>query len=310
MEITLAQHTDLPGMIKLLKDSLGEQLMPKSEELFLWKHEKNPFGTSKTFLAKENEKIIGLRTFMPWFWVRDNEIIKAVRAVDTATDPAFQGKGIFKKLTLYAIEASKEEGVDMVFNTPNPVSMSGYLKMGWEIAGRLSVYVGPGSIFPRKWNFDMEAIMRYNYSFSPSEIHLTSKEFFHTPITFSYLKWRYQDCPVVKYGAVIEKDFGFVFRLKKVNNFAELRICEIWSEPITSAHRGLRSALIKCIRKLKPLLITCAPSPILQQKPLVQMLGPFNKGPITTIRPVTMTNLDIFKNFNKWRPSIGSLELF
>lgn len=310
MEITLARHNDLPEMITLLKSSLGEQLMPKSEELFLWKHEKNPFGTSKTFLAKEKDKIIGLRTLMPWCWERGNEKIQAVRAVDTATDPLYQGKGIFKKLTLYALQVSKDEGVDMVFNTPNPVSMAGYLKMGWEVAGRVSIYVGPGSIFPKKWHNEIVDDMQNYYPVSSFSTVQTSKDYFHTSITPDYLKWRFQECPVVKYGALIKEDFGFVFRLKKVNNFAEFRICEIWSNPASSAQRGLRSSLGSCIKKLKPIVITSAPSPLFEKKPLLQMLGPFRRGPITTVRPVSLTNMDNFINFKNWRPSIGSLELF
>lgn len=310
MEILEAQPSDLPGMIGLLKASLGEQLMPKSEELFLWKHSKNPFGTSKTFLAKVDGKIVGLRTFMPWCWVRDNEIIKAVRAVDTATDPAFQGKGIFKKLTLYAIEISKADGVDMVFNTPNPASMAGYLKMGWESGGRLPIFIGPGSIFPTKWNIEIETILQQSYPIPDMEVHLTSNDYFHTPITSSYLKWRYLECPVVRYGAVIENDFGFVFRLKKINNFIEFRICEIWSKSGTTSHKSVKSSLIKCIKKFKPIVVTCAPSPLFQHKPYTKMMGPFKRGPVTIIRSVSMTNLDNFKNFKKWQPSIGSLELF
>ena len=146
MQISEAVTGDLPQMISLLKASLGEKLMPKSEAFFLWKHEKNPFGRSKILVAKENDSIIGLRAFMHWKWVSQQEIVSAVRAVDTATDPAWQGKGIFKKLTLQAVEECKNEGVDMVFNSPNPVSMQGYLKMGWEIAGRMPVYLGAGSI--------------------------------------------------------------------------------------------------------------------------------------------------------------------
>jgi hypothetical protein len=35
----------------------------------------------------------------------------------------------------------------MVFNSPNPISMQGYLKMGWSLAGRLPIYVGMEACF-------------------------------------------------------------------------------------------------------------------------------------------------------------------
>ena len=54
-----------------------------------------------------------------------------MRAVDTATDPAVQRRGIFSRLTTAALEACRDDGVDLVFNTPNEKSLPGYLKMGW-----------------------------------------------------------------------------------------------------------------------------------------------------------------------------------
>ena len=67
--------------------------------------------------------------------------LRAVRAVDTATHPDHQGKGIFTKLTLGAIPDLRDDGVDAIFNTPNDKSRPGYLKMGWSQVGRVPVGV-------------------------------------------------------------------------------------------------------------------------------------------------------------------------
>ena len=71
-----------------------------------------------------------------------------VRAVDTATVPEFQGRGIFTRLTLDALDELRDDGVDLVFNTPNANSLPGYLKMGWQEVGRLPVVVRPN-----RWRF-------------------------------------------------------------------------------------------------------------------------------------------------------------
>jgi hypothetical protein len=68
-----------------------------------------------------------------------------VRAVDTATHPDFQRLGIFSKLTVGAVDEMRDEGVDIVFNTPNDQSRPGYLKMGWIDVGRLPVAFRPTS---------------------------------------------------------------------------------------------------------------------------------------------------------------------
>src|SRR5690242_1982453 len=68
MQIRPATPQDKPAMIGLLKKSLGEGMIPKSEALWDWKHEQNPFGASFVLLAEENGVLIGLRAFMQWQW--------------------------------------------------------------------------------------------------------------------------------------------------------------------------------------------------------------------------------------------------
>ncbi len=319
MEITQAREEDLPEMIALLKQSLGESLVPKSEEYFIWKHHLNPFGKSKILLAKEAGKIVGLRAFMHWRWVNTSESVSAVRAVDTATDPAFQGKGIFKKLTLQAVDECIEEKVGLVFNSPNPISMQGYLKMGWYITGRMPIYLGPGSMAPRLYSskvadkfyqlYDTATAfgkLPANWEMPPADILL------HTPINYAYLHWRYDQCPVVSYGAVVEPGkFGFVFRLKKINRFIELRICEAWTED-PAATRAAKKAYKKLLRNLRPAMVSCAPSPLFgdNKKRPFGLFGPFKKGPVTTLRPLAKNKLNNFDQFYHWRPSIGAMELF
>ena len=319
MEIKEATHEDLPEMIALLKISLGEGLIPKSEEYFIWKHEKNPFGKSKILLAREDGKIVGLRAFMHWKWATSSESISAVRAVDTATDPAYQGKGIFKKLTLQAVDECKQEGIDLVFNTPNNISIQGYLKMGWYTAGKMPIYLGPGSLAPRLFSDKILEKVYSNFNtkdaFSkfPENWSLpNAASEFHTPISTAYLKWRYIDCPIVNYGAIIEKGkFGIVFRLKKINRFIELRICEIWTEQENMDVPAFK-ALKKIVRFSRPALVTCSESPLFntQKKRMPGLFGPFKRGPVTTLKPLAKDKLNNFDQFCHWKPSMGTMELF
>ncbi len=69
------------------------------------------------------------------------EVLRAVRAVDTATDPDYQGQGLFTALTMHGLDEVRADGVDFVFNTPNDQSRPGYLKMGWQTVGELPVAV-------------------------------------------------------------------------------------------------------------------------------------------------------------------------
>src|SRR5688572_23337100 len=105
MDIREATDSDIPEIIALLKISLGESLMPKSERYWRWKHIENPFGRSPVILCWDEGKLVGVRAFMRWEWISEGQLYRAVRAVDTATHPDYQGKGIFKKLTLSLVES-------------------------------------------------------------------------------------------------------------------------------------------------------------------------------------------------------------
>jgi len=142
LTIRRATAADRPEILALLAASLGRDgTDARYEALFAWKHELNAFGRSPTWLACDGDRVAGIRVLMPWEFRRGELTIRAVRAVDTATHPDYQGRGIFTRLTLHAIEELRAEGVDFVFNTPNDQSRPGYLKMGWQVVGQIPVAV-------------------------------------------------------------------------------------------------------------------------------------------------------------------------
>jgi GNAT superfamily N-acetyltransferase len=148
-EIRPAVPGDRPALLALATASLGWRDDERHARLFAWKHDENPFGPSPMWVATAGGEVVGLRAFLRWQLHRGDEVISAVRAVDTATHPDHQGKGLFTALTLHALDAVAAEGVDLVFNTPNDKSMPGYLKMGWREVGRLPASVRlarPGSV--------------------------------------------------------------------------------------------------------------------------------------------------------------------
>src|SRR5680860_590290 len=145
VEVLRATPEHEPEILELLTSTLGRPNTSRDGELFRWKHARNPFGASPMWVAVAQDEIVGLRTFLRWEFQCGERILRAVRAVDTATRPDYQGRGIFTKLTLVGVDALRAEGVDFVFNTPNDRSRPGYLKMGWQTVGRLTTVVRPTS---------------------------------------------------------------------------------------------------------------------------------------------------------------------
>ena len=91
-------------------------------------------------VAETDGRVVGFRALMRWRFLAPDGVIEAVRPVDTATHPDFQGQGIFSRLTRAALDSIRGD-VDLVFNTPNSKSLPGYLKMGWTVVGSVPISV-------------------------------------------------------------------------------------------------------------------------------------------------------------------------
>jgi hypothetical protein len=96
-------------------------------------------------VATDGDNVVGFRALMRWRFEHDGVEVHTVRAVDTATHPDYQGQHVFTRLTLHAIELMRDEGVAFIFNEPNTQSLPGYLKMGWQIVGRVPIAIRPRS---------------------------------------------------------------------------------------------------------------------------------------------------------------------
>jgi GNAT superfamily N-acetyltransferase len=332
MQIREAIPADIPEIVSLLKQSLGETLMPKSVGYWNWKHNENPFGKSPVLVARERGEIIGVRAFMRWQWVYNNEIFNAVRAVDTATHPSFQGKGIFKKLTLSLLEFCKANNDSFVFNTPNKSSKPGYIKMGWRACGNLPIYFYPikpikilrNLILGRQGSVDLsveQSSLAY-YLDHPALDELIaankklSVDYIVSNHSREYFKWRYRDNPVAYYAAHgLEEDNrvkGLLFyRLKTTKAGNELRITDILADDASTAKR-LVSGLTNKIKnfettdKIDYLTISGCSS----HKVFSWFIPRLKIGPVVTFREINRSEFNMMNNFNTWRPSLGDLELF
>ncbi len=113
-------------------------LTPKTSSWLNWKYLENPYNVSfdnKPFIfgAYDEEKLIGIGPFMLQQVIYKNKKYITAQPCDTAVDPNYQGRGLFKKMTLKAIEEAENMNINFFFNFPNANSQPGYLKMGWEI---------------------------------------------------------------------------------------------------------------------------------------------------------------------------------
>jgi hypothetical protein len=327
MNIRPSTSKDKPAIIDLLRKSLGESTIPKSEALWSWKHEQNPFGQSYVLIAEENDMLIGLRAFMQWEWRWNDQVFKAIRAVDTATDPGHQGKGIFKKLTLKQIELCKQDNIQFVFNTPNSQSMPGYLKMGWKVQGKMPLKImalrpaatlarvllqkKPSSGAVSSGTEDWSTVLQCFDKLTPLPIRGV-----HTPYSTSYIQWRYANNPLFPYSFLTDyKNYLLIYRIKEHSRFSELRITDffVFNKEI-ALKRSIRKAVQRLARETSADLLTISGNQLVAYKDQLPRFGLIpvrNAGPSITLRDVTAgDSFNQFMNMKNWAYSMGDLELF
>lgn len=235
-------------MIDLCRESLGWRPDDPSERFFAWKHDLNPFGPSPAWVAEDEDgRLAGVRVFMRWQFCGEGGPRRAVRAVDTATRSDLQGRGIFTLLTKGALPQLQQDGVDLVFNTPNDQSRPGYLKMGWQVVGRVPVGMRPGGLaaLPRirgaraaahKWSESTDVGLPAADALSDSEevarLLATSaaRPGLATDRSPEYLAWRYSfeelNYRVVPLGDRLS-DGVVVFRLRRRGSALEAAVVEV-----------------------------------------------------------------------------------
>jgi GNAT superfamily N-acetyltransferase len=335
------RREDIPACLALLETCLaGGPTGRRDAAFFRWKHLDNPFGRSVALIAERDEAMVGLRMFMRWELASRDRTVPAVRAVDTATHPAAQGQGIFRRLTMSAVEAAGADAL-LVFNTPNAKSKPGYLSMGWTVVDELPVLIRP--VRPLRFaryakasrtalpaqpdgqptcplptaTDGLSAVAGLDDLLADVESARSGDERLRTRRTRDYLRWRYVDVPGVHYrfAAVHTGDSlrGLaVGRLRSRGRLHELTLTEVLTRP------GDRRAISRLVRALSRAgsdhVATVVPrhsntAAALRRRGFLRLPG---AGLTMTTRPLPGLPGDLpdVREAANWALYLGDLELF
>jgi len=320
---------DLPRVLGLLDASLGGgPAGRRPPEFFTWKHLDNPFGRSLLLVAEHQDRLIGLRAFLRWRLRAGDRTLAAVRAVDTATHPEFQGMGIFSRLTKAALEAMDGQ-VDLVFNTPNGKSGPGYLKLGWREVGKVPVAVRPRrplrlllllagrartrpapevTAVPAAEALADEAALAGLLAREPAPRGLA------TPRTPEYLRWRYDAAPLLGYRAVTEERGGelaglALFRVRPRGRLWESTVAEV----LAGGEEATARRLLRRVARAAPVdhltLHAPAGTPLAAAARRAGYL-PSPAGILLVANPRTAGLEPDPTRLDAWALSLGDLEVF
>ena len=320
LEIRSAQPEDDPVVIPMLRESLKKGDDPHYEAFLHWKHRENSFGESAAWVALHEGRAVGYRTLMRWRFVNDEgKKVTAVRAVDTATHPDYQGLGIFRTLTLRGVSELTLAGDGIVFNTPNDQSRPGYLKMGWSVVRRLPVGVlpahpaalpkmarskVPANLWSEETNVGLDAAEALpERALAEALLQHAPAKGFRTDRTPEHLAWRTSFGPL-RYRVLLADrndpaQGGVVFRLRRRGDTVEAAIIEqLVPDAVTGAR--LVARVLKETKADYAIGLRTGPSAGLVPLPVP------GAGPLLTSRPLAASPPPA----SAWRLTLGDIELF
>ncbi len=334
LEIRPYEPGDRAAALRLVARSLGEGAVPRTESFWRWKHERSPFGPSPGLVACAAGELVGLRLFMRWQLRAGSTPVPSVRAVDTATHPEWRGRGIFSGLTRELVTRVAEEGVQLVFNTPNRFSRPGYLKMGWRDVARVPVLVrvlrplrvlrgamgrgsGSGSEAGVSPGRPVAELVETDGLEDLLVASMTGEERLHTPPTAAFLAWRYAAESGIGYSADWEVEgrsgAAVVVRRRVRRGRDELAVVTlVVSSDAVGVARGVRVLRRLAARSGADYVVASAAAGAAERSVLRGAgLLPFAlPGPRFTVRPLRP---DVHPDpgvWSSWRLGLGDLELF
>lgn len=312
---------DEPAILELLAASLGWSTDERHRSLFRWKHQTNPFGPSPAWVAVASGEVVGFRTFLRWEFERPSGVAKVVRAIDTAVHPEHQRQGLFSRMLSAALTELTAEGAQFVFNTPNERSRPGYLKLAWQVVGRLPVATRVVSI-GALGRLARSRVPAERWS-EPTSTGLSAKEALaddaavaalldsqpppdglRTRRTASYLRWRYGGGPAqyraVLAGRTAEDGLAF-FRARRRGPSLEIALCDVL------APGGNRHTCDALTAKAAKVPGADAVVQIGRARPTRGFLPLPGQGPVLVWRALTDSQPTPLED---WHLSLGDVELF
>ena len=151
LEVRRATPDDRGAVLGLMARALGWRQGDPNAELFAWKHEQSPFGSSPAWVALDGLQLVGFRTFMRWEFERDGELVGiAMSGPPLDADAAWTRQlyvlyvsatdhGTGAGLALLESVVDPAESTALWVADPNPRAQAFYRKHGFVADGMTQV---------------------------------------------------------------------------------------------------------------------------------------------------------------------------
>ena len=112
-----------------------------------WLHQQNLVKANTIYYAMHDKDVAGIYTALPVLFKIGNEVQPALQSIDTLTDVAHRGKGLFPKLAKKLYSDATDNNYALVYGFPNDSSGPGFFnKLQWTSFGEVPFLLKPLNI--------------------------------------------------------------------------------------------------------------------------------------------------------------------
>ena len=233
LKLRMADKDDMPNLLSLI-----QKLYPAmgwTEEFMQWQYFDNPAGEAKVWMCFDGSKAVASVTAIPHSIFDHQRQTKGFRIQDVLTDPSYQGRSIYRKLSDMCYEYLDTNTNMVHFTFPNEQSDRVFRSSSWKPIANIPLWVDNMGTSPvglsMKPHFDRLG------KFSAEEEKVWQcfrrKGLSGIDKNVDYLNWRYFQNPRSEYSAYrldrLEMSAVFVLKFYVLENGASVvHICDLF----------------------------------------------------------------------------------
>ncbi|MXV63823.1 GNAT family N-acetyltransferase [Natronorubrum sp. JWXQ-INN-674] len=130
-----------PGDREDFLDLYEQVLGSRDEEWFSWKYEDNPYTDHVPMIvATHDGTVVGTKPCFALELRAESTTFLGLQPADVMVHPDHRRRGLYSRTTEQLKDRYRDREAGLFFNFPNPATLSGSLKHGWQIVEEVPTY--------------------------------------------------------------------------------------------------------------------------------------------------------------------------
>ena len=265
--VELASDADRDKVLELLQKSFlsvqRSETVKRDARFWNWKYRSSLFGAASIQVIRDGENVVATGCLWPMTLLFEGRRLKAFQTCDIAVHPDFRRRGFLKEILKARKLLAIEQGGELLFSFPNPNSLPGYIKSGWQYVGRVPWLVRvarPVAVVRDRLNPGKSEAIEIPIEYLLCESTAPDLPAHSAGVQDSisldrpqnYWRWRFSEHPNRQYGLVrssTDPNSIAVFTLsRKPSGLIEMVIVDLVCEPASLP--DLLRAILKCAQRV------------------------------------------------------------